>query len=851
MNDSITELALSGTDFYITEYEKDAWRVTSGCVLVFVVPWKNGAPGRRLLLCEAETGRIIPSFVYRDKNYDSWRFLLMAKEDATLVCMKNSVTSILQRNFARHAGLDQYEQEGFFGSVCDFYHREDLKDDVYIGRGVRSGPKVDISTFGMIKGAFDSNREPPSSSDPVYRTAVYALSSMKMTPADITRISRDKNGRIAIEAVMASSNATCRRILLEPGWHKQDIGVIVGNIDGSPVCCVPKGRASYTIFFGERGESRPLTAEIAKTVDPSAFSVGRTLPARKLRLRDVISFCASSMRAGDVMMMLLLSLAGAVIGALLPTLNQKVYDEYIPLGDYGVLLQMCVVIGSFMIGNLLFGTVRKLAETRLSSRAAYDLQNAVYHRVFRLPERFFRQYDSADLAGRISDGTSIVLSFVNTFVISGTATLFSAVYLWRMFRYSARLAWWSLLMIAVYALFEYLINRITMRFDDRIEQEKGRAEAKLYQFLCGIEKLRMAGVEDRAVYEYLVPYTRVQREQIKKNRIEAVNTAFDAVITTVFSMIMYYIITKTKTDVSIGAFIAFNTAFGAFSGAVMQYTEGLISTYRMLPSYKRFRPVLEQAEENEEGGDIPEEITGDITLEHVHFAYSENTPDVITDLSLHIRAGEYVGIVGSSGCGKSTLLKLLLGFETPRTGQICYDRADIRTLDKRALRRKLGVVLQNGRLISGSIYENITITAPWATMSDVQRVVEAVGLADDIEAMPMGLHTMLSETSNTISGGQMQRILIARAIISSPSVLIFDEATSALDNITQAAVCESLDKMNVTRIVVAHRLSTIKNCDRIIVLSEGRIAETGSYSELMERKGLFFRLASRQIADTE
>ncbi len=202
--------------------------------------------------------------------------------------------------------------------------------------------------------------------------------------------------------------------------------------------------------------------------------------------------------------------------------------------------------------------------------------------------------------------------------------------------------------------------------------------------------------------------------------------------------------------------------------------------------------------------------------------------------------------MGASGSGKSTLLKLLLGFEKPDEGRVCYDGKDLRQLDKREVRKQLGVVLQNGRLIAGSIYENITITAPHATMEEVKAVIEAVGLKDDIAQMPMGVHTVLSESSGTISGGQRQRILIARAIINRPAVLIFDEATSALDNVTQAAVCESLERMNVTRIVVAHRLSTVRNCDRILVLDNGKIAEEGSYESLMAKNGLFRQFASRQ-----
>jgi len=242
-------------------------------------------------------------------------------------------------------------------------------------------------------------------------------------------------------------------------------------------------------------------------------------------------------------------------------------------------------------------------------------------------------------------------------------------------------------------------------------------------------------------------------------------------------------------------------------------------------------------------------MSGGISLEHVKFAYEQGGRNVLNDLSIDIKPGEYIGIVGSSGCGKSTLLKLLLGFETPQSGIVMVDGKDLRSVDKGTYRRQLGVVLQNGKLISGSIYENITITAPQVGMARVNQVIDQVGLREDISQMPMGIHTVLSESSNTISGGQQQRILIARAIVGSPKILIFDEATSALDNITQAAVSSNLDKMKVTRIVVAHRLSTIKNCDRILVLKDGNIAEEGNYASLMAQRGLFYALASRQIAE--
>lgn len=262
----------------------------------------------------------------------------------------------------------------------------------------------------------------------------------------------------------------------------------------------------------------------------------------------------------------------------------------------------------------------------------------------------------------------------------------------------------------------------------------------------------------------------------------------------------------------------------------------------------RLKPILETLPEYEEDSELPGDLTGDIEIANVSFAYDEASGLVLNDLSVHIESGEYVGIVGASGCGKSTLLKLLLGFEKPQSGKIFYDSKDIDRMDKRELRKKFGVVLQDGRLIGGSIFDNITISSPKATIKDAERVAEQVGLAEDIKRMPMGMHTVVSEMGGTISGGQQQRILIARAIVGKPKILFFDEATSALDNVTQAMVCESLNKLHATRLVIAHRLSTVMDCDRILVMDKGRIVEEGSYEALMEQHGLFYELASRQLA---
>ena len=442
-----------------------------------------------------------------------------------------------------------------------------------------------------------------------------------------------------------------------------------------------------------------------------------------------------------------------------------------------------------------------------------------------------------------------VNSYTGAVVITSISTVCSVVYLFRMFKYSSKLTWISFLMEVVLCLILVPLMLREVKFERDSTENKGKASSKLYQYLNGIEKIRMAGVEDRAIYDYMIPYSEIQIKEIKKNRLETLSSVLTGISSTLFSMVLYYIFVKSKINISIGSFIGFNTALGSFSGALQQFVDKMLGIYQLKPTYDRFKPIFETASEDDENAESPGDMSGQVSVSHVSFSYTEGKRLVLDDVSIDVKPGEYLGIVGASGCGKSTLLKLLLGFEKPLSGQISYDGKDLAALDKQAFRRNLGVVLQNGKLIAGSIFENITITAPDATAADVQQVIESVGLKEDIANMPMGIHTVLSENSGTISGGQQQRILIARAIIRQPSILIFDEATSALDNLTQAAVCESLDKMKVTRIIVAHRLSTIKNCDRIIVMQEGRIVEEGNYESLMDERGLFYQLASRQIAE--
>lgn len=844
------KILLSGPDVFYTHEKMDAYRVEHGEVFVYIVPWEKEKPGRRILLCEAAEGRVIPSLVFKDQDYKNWRFAFVAKgEDATLDILSNKVTSALHRNFLNRIGIKTFDQEGFEGSLTEYYKREDVKDKAYIEKAQHAAPEATAATFGVVKAAFQEDMQYSLSGNEAYRALSFLCSKMGIELINdeevIVRCGKDPT----IADIARISHFICRKVVLEADWHKSDCGGFVGTIGEEVVACIPLKGGKYHIFYTSDNRVEELTSAVANTISPQVYSIGRTLPLRKLQKKDILTFCKKSIKARDLVPVIILALVTALIGILLPTLNQMIYDDYIPLGNIGNLLQICVVMLSFMIGNMSFSIVKNLFDFRATSRVANDLQNAAYHRLFHLPESFFRNYDSADLGNRVATIGVVASNYTNAFVITSISALFSIVYLIRMWTYSGKLSLIALAMYLAYTLLIVWLTSLARKGEARIAEADAEASSKLYQYLNGVDKIRMAGVEERAILTYMKPYSRQQSEEIKVNRIISVKETLSCVITSIFSMVLYLVIVKSKVELSVGSFVALNTAFGSFCASLQTLVDQLLKLYQEKELVNRFWPIFETVPEDDNEKEMPGEMTGAIALEHIKFAYEQGGKNVLNDLSLNIKPGEYLGIVGTSGCGKSTLLKMLLGFETPQSGIVTIDGKDLRSLDKGAYRRQLGVVLQNGKLISGSIYENITITAPHVNMARVNEVIDQVGLREDINQMPMGIHTVLSENSNTISGGQQQRILIARAIVGSPKVLIFDEATSALDNLTQAAVSSNLDKMNVTRIVVAHRLSTIKNCDRILVLKDGNIAEEGTYESLMQKHGLFYALASRQIAE--
>ena len=373
-----------------------------------------------------------------------------------------------------------------------------------------------------------------------------------------------------------------------------------------------------------------------------------------------------------------------------------------------------------------------------------------------------------------------------------------------------------------------------------------KLQALVFNIFGGMQKIKIAGAEKRIFSIWAKEYSKSQRLDYNPPFILKIYSIIGLIISSLGSIALYFVAAKNKVPVA--NYMAFNMAYGAVSAAIMSLNSVALRFANLKPIIDLIKPFLESETENSDKGKIVDALHGEIEIYNINFRYNKNSDLVLKNLTLKVKRGEYLAIVGKTGCGKSTIMRLLLGFETPERGAVYYDKRDIQTLDKRSLRQNIGVVMQNGAIFQGDIFSNIIVTAPWKTMDDAWEAARMAGFDKDIENMPMGMHTLISEGSGGISGGQKQRLMIARALISKPRILLFDESTSALDNITQKIVSDNIDKLKCTRIVIAHRLSTIKNCNRIVVIDKGTICEQGNFEELMAKKQTFYELAIRQIA---
>jgi NHLM bacteriocin system ABC transporter ATP-binding protein len=523
-----------------------------------------------------------------------------------------------------------------------------------------------------------------------------------------------------------------------------------------------------------------------------------------------------------------------------------VFDSIIPSGTKSDIIPMAGLLLGAAVAATFFNITKNLVIKRFGDKINISAQSASINRLLSLKASFFKDYTSGELTSRISGVEQICSILSDTVVTSGLSVIFSLAYIFQMRKYAP-----SLVLPGMIAILSTLSFTILCGFlQNNIEKKKMKVSAKLtglvYQLFSGVQKIKLAGAEKRAFSKWTSSYKELGILTYSPPLLIRTQNAFITAITMGGSLLLYYFAGKER--VSASDYIAFNTAYSGISSAILGLASVAMVFATIKPLMEMVEPILKAVPEIDENKIIVKDMTGRIEVSSVTFRYTDGGPVILNDISLSVKPGEYLAIVGKTGCGKSTLMRLLLGFEKPEAGAVYYDGKDLESLDVRSVRQNIGVVMQNGKLFSGDIYSNIIISAPWLTMEDAWEAARLAGLEEDIKAMPMGMHTVIGEGSGGISGGQKQRLMIARAIAPRPKIIFFDEATSALDNITQKIVSDSVASLNSTRIVIAHRLSTIRNCDKIIYLDKGKIVEQGTFDELIQKGGLFYELASRQMA---
>ncbi|WP_242065125.1 NHLP family bacteriocin export ABC transporter peptidase/permease/ATPase subunit [Nostoc sp. FACHB-133] len=658
----------------------------------------------------------------------------------------------------------------------------------------------------------------------------------------------------SVEALARASCIRVRQIKLPDNWWRQDLGPILAYTEKTklPVALLPTSDTRYQLYAPGEQTPVPVDARTAATLIPNAYIFYRPFSQKHPKAIDLLQF-AFQRHYRELIVISGAGITATLLGMLTPFATAILIDKAIPDANRTLLGQVAFGLVAANVGATLFQLIQGLATIRLETFATSSIQAAVWDRLLNLKLSFFRSFSFGDLNSRVTAVSQIHQRLGNTILKSTLSSLFSLLNLGLLLYYNISLA----LLACAVALLNMAVTIIFGIAIVRKARSGLNYEGKIYgvvvQLINGVAKLRVAKAETRAFAYWGQQYTQQLKLMLGRQSIEDNLAVINQVLPTLTTAALFWFAASLieqshlsrQPSLSTGTFLAFNAAFSTFIHGVTSLSNTAVEVLQVLPLWQRAKPILLAEPEIKLNQADPGKLSGRLALKRISFRYGNDSPLVLDNVSIQAEAGEFVAIVGSSGSGKSTLLRLLLGFESPKSGKVYYDGQDLASVDIHAVRRQLGVVLQNSRLMSASIFNNIT-SGTTLTIDQAWEASRMAGLADDIAAMPMGMHTVVSEGGSNLSGGQRQRLLIARALALKPKILLFDEATSALDNTTQAIVSQSLDKLQVTRIIIAHRLSTIRNAHRIYVLKAGRVVQQGTFQELATTEGLFAQLIARQ-----
>ncbi|WP_420876516.1 NHLP bacteriocin export ABC transporter permease/ATPase subunit [Streptomyces griseoruber] len=716
--------------------------------------------------------------------------------------------------------------------------------------GIKAGEAVraqaDRSLLASI-GRKPGRRTTSADADATFAVCRLVAQAAGITLAEPAHLGAGDDRLDPVEQVALASRVRTRAVRLDGRWWRDDVGPLVGRraLSGAPVALLWR-RGGYVAVHPSTGRESPVEKANAEEFEPRAVMFYRPLPEHTPSPLGLLRF---SMRGtgGDLTHLLLSGLVTVAIGALVPIATGKVLGEYVPKAQSGLIVQVCLAVMAGGVVAAAFTLLQNLTILRLEGRIESALQPAVWDRLLRLPTRFFAERSTGELASAAMGISAIRRLLAGLGPSVAQSVTVGAMNLGLLLWYSVPMALAAIGMLVVVAGVFLGLGLWQVRWQRRLVVLSNKLNNQAFQTLRGLPKLRVAAAENYAYAAWAEQFARSRELQRRLGRIKNLTTVLGAVYLPLCSLLMFMLLAgPARGALSAADFLTFNTSMTMLLTSVASLTGAFVSAVAALPLFEEIRPVLEATPEVRSASTRPGPLSGALEARRLSFRYSDDGPLVLDDVSFEVRPGEFVAVVGPSGCGKSTLLRLLIGFDRPVSGQVLYDGQDLAALDRSAVRRQCGVVLQHAQPFTGSILDVICGTGAH-TPEEAMAAAELAGLAEDIRRMPMGLHTIVSG-SGSVSGGQRQRLMIAQALIRRPRVLFFDEATSALDNDTQRTVIESTRKLNATRVVIAHRLSTVLDADRVVVMENGRITQQGPPAQLLaDTGGRLHELVRRQL----
>ena len=657
---------------------------------------------------------------------------------------------------------------------------------------------------------------------------------------------------LSLQEILQTSGVRSRKVLLsaEDRWWVGDSGAMLGyrQEDGRPVALLPSMTGRYREVDPVAGRSARLNVKRASAIHEDAWQFYRSLPNdRPVKTKDVVGLATKGM-ANDLAQFAAAGILASIL-MLSPAIAFGLLADWIlPAAVDSMLIQIVIALIALAIVGTLLQILRGTAIMRLEGRAAARIGAALWDRLLGLPSSFFRDFTAGELAVRLS--TIQVLRDQVSGVVANA--LISFVFLLPMlallFLYDAALAWLSLGIGLVSLAATCGIGVLQIRPQRRFYAASRHLAGELFQFINGISKLRSTGAEASAFASWARGYREQQLAQLQISKLNEHLVAFSAAMPAFMGAALFgAALWRGPDQLALGNFLVVYAVSITLYASIIGLGHSLEAIAAVLPVYEQIKPILAAVPDSRPAPAAPAELSGEIRFDHVSFQYTKDGPQIIDDVSIHARPGEFIAIVGESGAGKSTLLRLALGLEEPSAGGIYFDGRDLAHLDRRSVGRQIGVVMQDGSLKPGNLLDNIIGIGDEMTIDDAWRAAKLAAVDCDIAEMPMQMFTAVGDSSSTFSGGQVQRIRIAAALVRNPRIVFLDEATSWLDAKSQAQVMEGIESLAATRIVIAHRLSTIRKAQRIYVLHQGRVVQEGSFIALYQTEGPFRTLVQRQM----